>query len=114
MSILLTPSALLGFLNEVEELKDKEISFNETEDSIFVTIEGNQYVINGDDAEEIEVDEESFEEVIDVNEEGYAELGEDIEEVTDEGIEGGIIKELVKTLALGGLIKLTKHALENA
>ena len=113
--IILTPSALLGFLSEIEELKDKEITFNETEDSLSVVIGDSEYILDASDAPEVEMDEESFEQVQDANEDGYEELGDSIEDVDDvEDVEGGVLKELVKTLALGGLIRMTKHALERA
>ena len=112
--IILTPSALLGFLNEIEELKDSEITLREAEDSISIVIDDNEYLLDASDSVEIQVDDEAYAEVENANEDGYDELGEDIEEVGDEDIEGGIIKEIVKTLALGGLIRLTKHALEKA
>ena len=113
-NIVLTPSALLGFLNEVEELQDKEITIQEGEDQVAVVIGGTEYLLDASDAIEVQLDDQAYEEVEDANEDGYAELGEDIEDVDDEEIEGGIIKELVKTLALGGLIRMTKHALEKA
>lgn len=112
--IILTPSALLGFLSQIEELQDKEINFSESNDKLIVMIDSNQYVIDASGAPEIEIDEESFEQVEDANENGYDELDDDIEEVGVEEVEGGIIKELIKTLALGGLVKMTKHALQKA
>ena len=112
--IILTPSALLGFLSEIEELKDKEITFNESDTELSIVIDGNQYLLDASDAVEIAVDDESFEQVEEANEDGYDELDENIEEIDNEEVEGGIIKELVKTLALGGLIRMTKHDLEKA
>lgn len=112
--VLLTPSALLAFLNQVEELKGKEINFYESDNEISVSIDANTYVLDASDSVELSVDEASYEEVETANEDGYAEIGEDIEEIESNDIKSGIIKELVKTLALGGLVRLTKHALEKA
>lgn len=112
--IILTPSALLGFLSEIEELQDKEINFSESDNKLVVMIDSNQYVLDASDAPEVSVDDEVIEQVEEANEDGYDELDEDIEEVGAEEVEGGIIKELVKTLALGGLVRMTKHALEKA
>ena len=112
--IVLTPSGLLGFLSQIEELKDKALDFSESEDKIVVTIDNNQYVLDASLAPEIEIDEQSLEQVQDVNEEGYDQLDEDIEIVDIQGeapVEGGIIKELIKTLAVGGLVRLTKDAI---
>ena len=113
-NILLTPSGLLGFLNEIEELKDKEITFHESDDKISVVIDNNEYVLDASQSAEIEVPEDAIDEVENANEEGYEDIGEDIEDVAEDEIEGGIIKELVKTLALGGLVRMTKHAFEKA
>ena len=113
-NIVLTPSALLAFLNEVEELKDKEINFHESDDELSISIDDNTYVLDASNAVEVELDDYSFDEVETANEDGYEEIGEDIEDISDEDVEGGIIKELVKTLALGGLVRMTKHALEKA
>ena len=114
--IILTPSALLGFLSQIEELKDKELTFNENETNLTVTIGDNQYILDASDAPEVTIDEESFEQVEDANDEGYEQLDDSDElEVVDiqgdEPVEGGIIKELIKTLAVGGLVRLTKDAI---
>ena len=37
--IILTPSALLGFLNQIDELKDKEINFSENDNKLVVMID---------------------------------------------------------------------------
>lgn len=112
--VMLTPSALLAFLNEIDELKDKEINFHESDDKISVSIDSNTYVLDASNSIEVQVDTQSYNELETANEDGYEEIGEDIEEIEDEDIESGIIKELVKTLALGGLVRMTKHALEKA
>ena len=111
--IILTPSALLGFLSQIDELKDKEINFSENDNKLVVMIDSSQYIIDASEATEISVDSEVMEQVEEANEDGYDEI-DDIEEVGTDEIEGGIIKELVKTLALGGLVRMTKHALEKA
>lgn len=110
--ILLTPAALLDFLRQVDELADKDISVDETGSTITVTIGESTYGIDLNIAEEIEVPDEIVEEVSDVADEAYAELGESGVEFTEiadteEVVEGGIIKETLKTLAVGGLVRLT-------
>lgn len=110
--ILLTPAALLDFLRQIDELADKDISVDETGSTITVTIGESTYGIDLNIAEEIEVPDEIVEEVSDVADEAYAELGESGVEFTEiadteEVVEGGIIKETLKTLAVGGLVRLT-------
>ena len=111
--ILFTPAALLDFLSQVEELSDKDISVDDNGSSITVTIGASTYEIKNSDAEEVEVEPEVIEEVADINESAYEEI-EDVEytEIDDEEtVEGGIISEALKTLAVGGMVRLTSKLL---
>lgn len=106
--ILLTPAALLDFLRQVDELADKDIILDENDSAITVTIGESTYSINKSDAEEVEVPDEVVDEVAEINENTYEEI-DDVEytEIDDEDIvEGGIISEALKTLAVGGLVRL--------
>lgn len=106
--ILLTPAALLDFLRQVDELADKDIILDEDNSAITVTIGDSTYSINKSDAEEVEVPDEVVDEVAEINENTYSEI-DDIEyDDTDEGevVEGGILSEALKTLAVGGLVRL--------
>lgn len=107
--ILFTTASLLDFLSQIDELADKDIVVDENNSAITVTIGGSTYTINKADAEEVEVPDEVVDEVADINESTFEEL-DDVEynEVDDsEVVEGGIIKEALKTLAIGGLVRLT-------
>lgn len=111
--ILFTPAALLDFLSQIDELSDKDISVDETGSAVNITIGESTYSIELNNAEEVEVPDEVVEEVADINESTYEEL-EDVEytEITDdEVVEGGIIKEALKTLAIGGMVRLTSKLL---
>lgn len=114
--LVFTPSAVLGLLNSLEELADKEISFVENENSIDISIGSNTYNIKTNQATDVEVSDAGLESVAEANDEGYAELEEsgDLEFDDDEPIEGGIIKELVKTLYVGGLVRLTSDAIKKS
>lgn len=107
--ILLTPAALLDFLRQVDELADKDISVDDTGSALNITIGDSSYSIDFNQAEEVEVPAEVVDEVADINESTYEEL-DDVEytEVSDddEVVEGGLIKEALKTLAIGGLVRL--------
>ena len=114
-NLVLTPSALFAFLSEIEELEGVEIVLDDSkEDQLVVNIGDSSYVLDASQSAEVEVDEDVIEEIEEANQEGYDELGNEVEDVIQEEVEGGIIKELIKTLALGGLVKMTKHALEKA
>ena len=108
--ILFTPAALLDFLRQIDELSDKDLSVDDNGDSITVTIGNSTYSINGNDAEEVEVDPEVVDDVATINETAFEEI-EDVEysEITDgdEVVEGGILSEALKTLAVGGMVRLT-------
>lgn len=107
--ILFTPAALLDFLRQVDELADKDIAVRDTGDGVVVTIGESTYSVDSADASDIEVPDEVVEEVGEINETAYEEL-DDVEYTEiedDEVVEGGIIKEALKTLAIGGLVRLT-------
>lgn len=105
--ILLTPAALLDFLRQVDELADKDISVDDTGSALNITIGDSSYSINFSDAETVEVPDEVVDEVAEINETAYEEL-DDVEysEVDEEVVEGGILSEALKTLAVGGLVRL--------
>ena len=106
--ILLTPAALLDFLRQVDELADKDIILDEDGSAITVTIGNSTYTINKSEAEEVEVPDDVVDEVAEINENTYSEI-DDIEyDETGDGevVEGGLIKEALKTLAVGGLVRL--------
>ena len=117
--LVLTPSALLAFLSNIEELKDLDITIGEDETHIEVQIGDSSYILESPESSEVEIDEMAVNEISDLDEEGYDELAEDediehLEDVDGDLVEGGIIKELIKTLAVGGLVRLTKGAIMNS
>lgn len=113
--ILLTPAALLDFLRQVEELSDKDITINETDTAVVIGIGESTYSIDLDTAEDVEVPDEVVEEVSEISDMAYGNLeaeGVEYSEVSDEEtVEGGIISETLKTLAIGGLVRLTGKVL---
>lgn len=112
-TLVLTPSGLLTFLVEIEELEGENIYLSETDDGIVVTIGDSSYTLKSPAESEISIDSEAVDEIDEINEVGYDDIAEDLDESFEnsEEIEGGIIKELVKTLAVGGLVRLTKDAI---
>lgn len=110
--LVFTPAAVLDLLSSIEELKDYDIDVYDSGDKLTFTIGGSQYDIKTSVAEDVEVPEEVIEEVAEINEENYEPFQGQIEE--DEPVEGGLIKELIKTLAIGGLVRLTKNAISKA
>lgn len=113
--VVFTSAALLEFLLNVEELSEHSIGVSETLDgNIQVSIGDSVYVIDCSDVEEVPVSDEAVEVVADINDQAYEDLlGEEDMQPTDiEEIEGGILKELAKTLAVGGLARLSGKAVK--
>lgn len=109
--LVFTSASILDLLSSIDELKDKNINLTETESGISITIGESTYEINTADAVEVEVDEEVVQEIDEVTSEAYSELSDNGVDVQDE-VEGGPIKELIKTLMLGGMVKMTANMLK--
>lgn len=111
--ILFTTASLLDFLQQIDELSDKDIIVDENDSAITITIGESTYSIDKNNAEDVEVEPEVVDEVSDINETTFEEL-DDVEysEIADEEVvEGGIISEALKTLAVGGMVRLTSKLL---
>jgi len=106
-----TPSAVLALLTQIDELKDAgDISISEEDNGVAVKIGDSVYQIESEPSSEVEIDSAAVDEIEDINSEGYYEIGAEYTDGFD-NVEGGIIKELLKTLAIGGLVRLTKNAI---
>lgn len=108
---LFTPAALLDFLLQIDELADKEISLEERGNAIRIQIGQSSYTIDVNDAQEVEVPDEVVEEVGDINDATYEEVANTDYTQTpdipkDSPIEAGLISEILKTLAVGGMVRL--------
>lgn len=107
---IFTPSSILDLLSQIDELKDYDIGLTETFDNNFrLTVGDSVYDIEPDDVNKISVSNEVVEDIIDTNESTYEDL-EDSGLVSYEDqvdITSGIIKEALKTLLIGGMVRLT-------
>lgn len=108
-SILFTPASLIDLLSKVDELSDLEIGISETLDGgLQLTVGQSTYMIDTSDAREVEVDDSVVQEVEETNLQTYESLDDSVDvEMSDTPIESGILKELAKSLLLGGLIRLS-------
>ena len=105
-----TASAVLDLLMQIDELKDYDIDLRESESGdISLTIGDSVYDLNAD-AAEVEVEPEVVDEVSEINEDNLSEL-ENSADVELYPVESGVLKELAKTLMLGGIVRLTKKLL---
>jgi len=110
--ILFTSAALLDFLRQIDELADKDISIDETGSTITVNIGESSYSIDLKQASDVEVEEEVVEEVSEVADEAFDTMeseGVEFTETTEgeETVEAGILSEALKSLLVGGMVRLT-------
>lgn len=110
-----TPASVLSLLVSIDELSDKDISLTETFDGkLQLAIGDSIYELVPDTMNEIEVDLEIVEEVEDINSDTYSDLGDAYDIVYDdslESVESGILKEVAKSLLLGGMVRLSAKLL---
>lgn len=107
--IVFTPSSIVDLLSKIDELKDYEIGISETIDgNIQLQIGSSVYEISDNHSEEVVVEENVVNTVIDTNMQAYENLDEDgLEVITGEPVESGLIKEIAKSLLVGGMVRLT-------
>ena len=114
--IVFTPAAVLDLLSQIDELSDVLVGLSETIDGkIQIAIGDSTYLLENDATSSIDVEPEVVDTIDEVNLETYQDLmdSDAVEYVDDEEpIEGGIIKEGIKSLLLGGMIRFAgKHLL---
>lgn len=127
--LLFTPAAVLSLLSQIDELKDVNVGVSEYTDGLQIQVGKSVYTISSEDAEKIDVEESVLDKVDEISVDAYQELEDSgsieihdpdgdghIEDVSDslddEPVEGGVIKELAKTLFVGGLVRLTAKMLK--
>lgn len=111
-TLLFTPAALLDFLSQVDELAEYELSISELDSGgLLVQIGESSYHINNDSVADVSAPAETVEEVEDLNESTLSDL-EDSGDIELEPVESGIIKQLAKTLLVGGVVRLAAKLLK--
>ncbi len=109
--ILFTPSSLLDLLTQIEELKGLDVGVTESVNGdMYIRVGESSYKIDTSNVTDISVEDDVVETIEDINEETYSNLGESDEVVLEDDpdkIESSIIKELAKTLLLGGMVRLS-------
>lgn len=113
-NILFTPASVLSLLTKIDELKDLSIGLTETIDGkIQLQVGDSIYELQDDTMVEIPVDDSVVEVVDDVNQDTYEELADEGEVELQEPITSGVLKELAKTLLVGGMVRLTGKIIKN-
>lgn len=110
--ILLTPSALFDFLRQLDEFQDKDIAVDYTGENVTVAIGESVYEISTNNAEEFVVEEDTIEDIQEINDATCEQLVQEGFAEDDEPVEGGIIKQIAKTLLVGGLVRLSAKLLK--
>lgn len=113
--ILFTPAALLDLLSQIDELKSIDVGITETLDGLLQLQVGNStYIIDATSATRVSVDSSVLDTVDDANMQAYEELASsgNIELNTLNPISSGVLKELAKTLLVGGMVRLSAKLLK--
>lgn len=111
-TLLLTPASLVDFLSQIDELSEKSISLNSDNEYIEVSIGEAIYRIRPQDEVNVPVSVDDIDEVNDAADDTYDELVDNGYIENSDEIESGIIKELIKTLAIGGMVRLAAKKLK--
>ncbi len=105
--IVFTPVAVLDLLAQINELRGYNIEITEElNGNLQIAIGDSVYSISDTTATDIPVDNSVVDDISDVNVQAYEELSEQ-GEITLQPVESGVIKEIAKTLFVGGLVRLT-------
>lgn len=110
--IVFTPAALLDIVSKIDELSEYEIGLTTTLDNqLQLQVGDSVYDLTSEsDVNDISVDDSVVEDVSEINEDAYEQILDDDGEEA-EPIESGLVKELIKTLAIGGVVRLGKNYL---
>lgn len=111
-ALLLTPASLVDFLSQIDELSEKSISLNSDNEYIEVSIGEATYRIRPQDEVNVPVSVDDIDEVNDAADDTYDELVDNGYIENSDEIESGLIKELIKTLAIGGMVRLAAKKLK--
>lgn len=113
--LVFTPASLIDILSQIDELKDLNVGISQTPDGeTQLQVGSSIYMLEPENEKEIYVDRAVVEDVEDANFSAYENLGSEFD-VTDnlQAVESGIIKELAKTLLIGGMVRLAAKTLKN-
>lgn len=113
--MLFTSASILDLLVGIEELSSYTIKVTDRGDGeLEVAIGDSVYTLKPKDETTAEVEDAQLEEIQDHIESAYQDSvdeNEEMELLDAEPVQSGILKELVKTLAIGGMVRLTTKML---
>ena len=107
-NVVFTPASVLSLLTKIDELKDVNIGMTETMDGkLQLSVGESVYELEPEVDTSVQVDDSVVDKIEDVNQQTYEDLAEDGEVDLQEEVTGGVLKEIAKTLLLGGMVRLT-------
>lgn len=111
---LLTAASLMDLLCQIDEFKQFDIDLIETYQKIVLKVNDSMYSIMPDESTVVdaESDKDLIEDIVDAQNETYSQLVK-TDQISDEStVEGGIVKEALKTLLIGGMVRLGSKLLK--
>lgn len=107
-NVVFTPASVLSLLTKIDELKYVNIGMTETMDGkLQLSVGESVYELEPEVDTSVQVDDSVVDKIEDVNQQTYEDLAEDGEVELQEEVTGGVLKEIAKTLLLGGMVRLT-------
>lgn len=103
--LLLTSVSLFDILSQISELSSCKIDVSDTGTSISIKIDDNTYVVKSSSNDIVSAPESVVQDVSEIVDTEYGRSN------SSENIESGVLKEIVKTLAVGGLVRLSAKLL---
>lgn len=97
--VVFTSAGLLDFLSQIDELSDYDIDLDDNNGNITISIGDSAYQISKP-KDTVELPEEAVAEISEIADEALSDVD------TTDTIESGIIKEALKTLLVGGAVRL--------
>lgn len=118
--IVFTSGALLDLLSQIDELSDKSIALGTADGEVpELYIDNTTYRLSNAGIEDVQVDSSAVRDVASLSREVLDEVDSRQEPLVEDGdaenlepVESGIIKQAVKTLLIGGLVRLTSKLLK--
>lgn len=104
--VIFTSAGLLDLLSQIDELKDYDMHLDDNNGDITLTIGDSTYTISKP-TDDVEIPEEALEEISDIANEAVNSFDE-----VPEAVESGIVKEALKTLLVGGAVRLVAKILK--
>lgn len=118
--LVFTPSAVIELLMNINELSEYDIEATETSSGIELKVGDSQYLVQAGSDNVVEAPQDVVDNLSEANESGYNDIvTSDTYNVSvtrdvdnGEAVESGIIKELAKSLLLGGAVRLATKMLK--